>query len=56
MAYTGLFYVLMGGREPWTLKHHGKDSDALIPAKQATKIEYPKPGRKKVEHDTTAPI
>jgi len=46
MAYTGLFYVLLGGKEPWTLSHHGKDSDALIPAKQATKIEYPKPDGK----------
>ena len=23
MMYTGLFYVLFGGREPWTLKHPG---------------------------------
>ena len=24
MIYTGLFYLLAKGKEPWTLKHHGK--------------------------------
>ena len=44
MMYTGLFYVLLGGKEPWTLKHHGRDSDALAPASNHKEIEYPKPG------------
>ena len=44
MLYTGLFYVVLGGKEPWTLKHHGADSDSLLPADQSKVIEYPKPG------------
>ena len=44
MLYTGLFYVMLGGKEPWTLKHHGRDSDALNPAKDNQIIDYPKPG------------
>ena len=50
MLYTGIFYVIFGGKEPWTLKHHGRDSDTLIPAKDAKKIEYPKPGKSKVKN------
>ena len=44
MLYTGLFYVVLGGKEPWTLKHHGHDSEALLPAKDNQVIDYPKPG------------
>lgn len=43
MIYTGLFYFLGRGLEPWTLKHGGKDSDRLKPASECTPIEYPKP-------------
>jgi len=44
MAYTGFFYMLCRGKEPWTLKHKGKgDYDALKPAAECKKIEYPKP-------------
>ncbi|XP_022079477.1 electron transfer flavoprotein-ubiquinone oxidoreductase, mitochondrial-like [Acanthaster planci] len=43
MIYTGIFYLLGRSKEPWTLKHHGKDSEALKPASECTPIEYPKP-------------
>lgn len=46
MVYTGLFYWLGGGREPWTLKHKGLDSDKLKPATECKPIEYPKPDGK----------
>nr|KAF6348395.1 electron transfer flavoprotein dehydrogenase [Myotis myotis] len=43
MIYTGIFYWILRGMEPWTLKHKGSDSDRLKPAKDCTPIEYPKP-------------
>ncbi|XP_025778006.1 electron transfer flavoprotein-ubiquinone oxidoreductase, mitochondrial [Puma concolor] len=43
MIYTGIFYWILRGMEPWTLKHKGSDSDQLKPAKDCTPIEYPKP-------------
>ncbi|XP_041461240.1 electron transfer flavoprotein-ubiquinone oxidoreductase, mitochondrial-like [Lytechinus variegatus] len=43
VMYTGIFYYLLRGKEPWTLKHHGKDADSLKPAAECTPIEYPKP-------------
>jgi len=46
MIYTGIFYWLGGGREPWTFKHEGLDSDKLKPAAECTPIEYPKPDGK----------
>lgn len=46
MLYTGLFYWLGGGREPWTFKHKGLDSEKLKPAAECTPIEYPKPDGK----------
>lgn len=46
MIYTGLFYWLGGGREPWTLKHHGIDAEHLKPAAECSPIEYPKPDGK----------
>lgn len=46
MAYTGLFYVLGRGKEPWTLKHEGIDSDATKPAASCKELEYPKPDGK----------
>ncbi|KAK7601527.1 hypothetical protein V9T40_008968 [Parthenolecanium corni] len=42
MAYSG-FSILVGGREPWTLKMNKADHERLIPAKDAKVIEYPKP-------------
>nr|XP_031295595.1 electron transfer flavoprotein-ubiquinone oxidoreductase, mitochondrial [Camelus dromedarius] len=43
MVYTGIFYWIFRGMEPWTLRHKGSDSDQLKPAKDCTPIEYPKP-------------
>lgn len=46
MVYTGIFYWIFRGKEPWTLKHKGLDSNQLKPAKDCTPIEYPKPDGK----------
>ncbi|TWW55352.1 Electron transfer flavoprotein-ubiquinone oxidoreductase, mitochondrial [Takifugu flavidus] len=46
MIYTGIFYWIFRGKEPWTLKHCGLDADQLKPAKDCTPIEYPKPDGK----------
>uniref|UniRef100_A0A673GA35 Electron transfer flavoprotein-ubiquinone oxidoreductase n=1 Tax=Sinocyclocheilus rhinocerous TaxID=307959 RepID=A0A673GA35_9TELE len=46
MVYTGIFYWILRGKEPWTLKHNGLDSAQLKPAKDCTPIEYPKPDGK----------
>jgi len=43
MAYTGLFYVLGRGIEPWTL-HHGKPDNEKTDLKEKHQpIDYPKP-------------
>uniref|UniRef100_A0A6I8R1S5 Electron transfer flavoprotein-ubiquinone oxidoreductase n=1 Tax=Xenopus tropicalis TaxID=8364 RepID=A0A6I8R1S5_XENTR len=46
MVYTGIFYWMLRGKEPWTLKHKGLDSNQLKPAKDCVPIEYPKPDGK----------
>uniref|UniRef100_A0AAX7V4C0 Electron transfer flavoprotein-ubiquinone oxidoreductase n=1 Tax=Astatotilapia calliptera TaxID=8154 RepID=A0AAX7V4C0_ASTCA len=46
MIYTGIFYWIFRGKEPWTLKHCGTDANQLKPAKECTPIEYPKPDGK----------
>uniref|UniRef100_A0A7N6FET7 Electron transfer flavoprotein-ubiquinone oxidoreductase n=1 Tax=Anabas testudineus TaxID=64144 RepID=A0A7N6FET7_ANATE len=46
MIYTGAFYWILRGKEPWTLKHCGLDANQLKPAKDCTPIEYPKPDGK----------
>ncbi|KAF7489344.1 Electron transfer flavoprotein-ubiquinone oxidoreductase [Sarcoptes scabiei] len=43
MAYTGLFYMMLRGIEPWTFKHGRPDYEHLKPAKDCQPIEYPKP-------------
>ena len=43
MAYTGLFYYILRGKEPWTLRSSKPDYASLKPAKECTPIEYPKP-------------
>jgi len=43
MAYTGLFYVLGRGMEPWTLKHGHTDNECLESKDKYKPIEYPKP-------------
>jgi len=46
MFYTGAFYVIGRGLEPWTL-HHGKpDNEKLEPKSKHKPIEYPKPDGK----------
>ena len=42
LAYTGLFYVLGRGKEPWTLKYGAPDHAQLKPAKDSKKIDYPR--------------
>lgn len=46
MAYTALFSVLLRGKEPWNLSHHGADHSKLKPAKDCKPINYPKPDNK----------
>lgn len=46
LMYTGLFYVIGRGKEPWTLTHHGADHRKLKPAAEMKPIEYPKPDGK----------
>jgi len=43
MAYTGLFYIMGRGKEPWTLKHGHTDNQCLEDKTKYTPIEYPKP-------------
>ncbi|EDO47030.1 predicted protein [Nematostella vectensis] len=43
MLYTGIFYCLLRGKEPWTLHNPKPDHASLKPAKECTPIEYPKP-------------
>ncbi|KAM6924185.1 electron transfer flavoprotein-ubiquinone oxidoreductase, mitochondrial [Xenentodon cancila] len=46
MLYTGIFYWMLRGKEPWTLKHSGLDAHQLKPAKDCKPIDYPKPDGK----------
>ncbi|XP_072351881.1 electron transfer flavoprotein-ubiquinone oxidoreductase, mitochondrial isoform X4 [Scyliorhinus torazame] len=46
MIYTGIFYWIFRGLEPWTLKHKGADYSQLKSAKDCTPIDYPKPDGK----------
>jgi len=46
IAYTGAFYAIGRGLEPWTLKHEGTDNQSLKPASECKEIEYPKPDGK----------
>lgn len=43
MMYTGVFYFLCRGKEPWTFSHGGPDYSKLRPASECKPIEYPKP-------------
>ncbi|KAG8177344.1 hypothetical protein JTE90_020984 [Oedothorax gibbosus] len=43
MLYTGAFYFLGRGKEPWTLSHHGADYQKLKPVSECQPIDYPKP-------------
>ena len=46
IAYSALDTVILRGRAPWTLAHHGPDHTTLKPADQCQKIDYPKPDGK----------
>jgi len=46
LAYTGLFYIVGRGKEPWTFKHEGTDNNSLKSAAECKEIEYPKPDGK----------
>ncbi|XP_071513886.1 electron transfer flavoprotein-ubiquinone oxidoreductase, mitochondrial isoform X2 [Panulirus ornatus] len=43
LLYTGLFYIIGRGMEPWTLKHGGTDAVRLKSASNSKVITYPKP-------------
>ncbi|CAL8079374.1 unnamed protein product [Orchesella dallaii] len=43
LAYTGVFYGMFRGMEPWTLSHGGADYGKLKKLSEATPIDYPKP-------------
>ncbi len=43
LAYTGLVYGFLRGKEPWTLNHGAHDSARLLPLEKRTPISYPKP-------------
>ena len=42
MAYSAIDTYVLRGRAPWTMAHHG-DHESLKKAKDAPKIDYPKP-------------
>ncbi|XP_072024499.1 electron transfer flavoprotein-ubiquinone oxidoreductase, mitochondrial-like [Amphiura filiformis] len=42
----GMMHFITRGKEPFTLKHKGFDSDSLTPASECTPIDYPKPDGK----------
>lgn len=46
MVYTGLTCVLTRGMEPWTLHHHARDNETLLPSDRCRPIKYPKPDGK----------
>jgi len=46
LIYTGLFYIIGRGKEPWTFKHAGTDNNTLKPAADSKEIDYPKPDGK----------
>ncbi|KJH46285.1 FAD dependent oxidoreductase [Dictyocaulus viviparus] len=43
LTYSGLFYVIGRGVEPWTLHHGKKDNEKLEKKEKCKVIEYPKP-------------
>lgn len=43
LALNAIDTVLLGGKAPWTLSHHGEDHKQLKPASDMPKIRYPKP-------------
>ena len=46
LAYSALDAMVLRGRAPWTLHHHHKDNETLVPADRAPRPSYPKPDGK----------
>lgn len=46
VMYTGIFYIMGRGKEPWTISHKGADNNHLKPASKSTPIDYPRPDGK----------
>ncbi|XP_076468035.1 electron transfer flavoprotein-ubiquinone oxidoreductase, mitochondrial-like [Babylonia areolata] len=46
LAYTGVVWYLLQGKEPWTFKHADPDYAQLKPAAESQPIDYPKPDNK----------
>nr|CAG4638291.1 EOG090X0279 [Cyclestheria hislopi] len=46
LMYTGLFYIIGRGKEPWTFSHAGADYGKLKDASTCKPIDYPKPDGK----------
>jgi len=42
IIFTGIDQIIFRGNFPYTLKHSSNDHETLLPAKQMTKIDYPK--------------
>lgn len=41
--YSAIDTLLLRGRAPWTLRHHGPDNKSLVTKDKAKPIDYPKP-------------
>jgi electron-transferring-flavoprotein dehydrogenase len=46
LLYSALDTYVLRGRAPWTLHHRHPDHTTLIPAKEAPRIDYPRPDGK----------
>jgi electron-transferring-flavoprotein dehydrogenase len=46
ILYTGIDWLFLKGREPWTFHHAKADHERLKPAAECTPIKYPKPDGK----------
>ena len=42
-VYAGIDQIVLGGRAPWTLKHHGPDHTSIKEKRHFSPISYPKP-------------
>ena len=41
--YAGIDQILLRGKAPWTLSHHGTDHESIVDKSKAKPIDYPKP-------------
>ncbi|TKR66881.1 hypothetical protein L596_023111 [Steinernema carpocapsae] len=56
LAYSGLFYVVGRGMEPWTLSHGKPDNEKLQPAEKCMPIDYSMPNEKIVDRLQLLPL